>query len=302
MLWAELKGKLAMTASLALVDRWEDVLTSSVFGMLRYLPDDVLLAFLANAITVEGQRFRVDPRVSGVDLHFWPQLRGWTREPDVIVDLRREDRRLVQRVIVEAKYRSGKSQKEEDVAHEAEDRAISDQLADIVRLAYRNHASGAVAADLPPVVIYLTAHHVMPAAELRESVMAATPVLRGEAEAICWLGWSRCDAIIRSRLAGPEVPATQRRMMADLSALLERRDLAVFAGWPVMTEGLPLPTWRLGGEAIEAKRVEHAAVAVWGWPSEPWHPTTQWKLSLPQPAAWFQTRGEMTSSAWRVRA
>jgi hypothetical protein len=96
-------------------ENMEDILTSNVFGTLRYLSTaEVILSFLAKASTLNGDfpLAGLSAR-SKVDFEFWPWLTAPSCagcEPDVLlrVDSPAGGKYLV---LIEAKYRSGKSSK-----------------------------------------------------------------------------------------------------------------------------------------------------------------------------------------------
>ena len=83
----------------------EDILTSSVFGILRYLPAEKgLLPFLRKTQTIDGQPNPIDDLgdVADVKYRFWPTLKergqlGETEfechpcEPDLLLRIQRAD-------------------------------------------------------------------------------------------------------------------------------------------------------------------------------------------------------------------
>lgn len=97
MLAAELGGKFR-SELLADPDRFEDTLTSAVFGALQYLPRDQLLLPLLRA-TFPALAWAAED-VREADFEFWPRFDEET-EPDVVI---RAGSRLV---VVEAKFGSG---------------------------------------------------------------------------------------------------------------------------------------------------------------------------------------------------
>src|SRR5260370_20099024 len=96
MIFAEIHGKLGVNYSRA-HERGEDVLTSTVFGLLRYIPlADGFLGALRRVrpvrIDAQGVVIRLDPdwldlgRVATVKVDFWPCWRDYG-EPDVLLTL-----------------------------------------------------------------------------------------------------------------------------------------------------------------------------------------------------------------------
>ncbi len=165
MIEALLHGKLSRQQ-----ENLEDLLTSAVFGRLKLLPAHVLGAFLARAQTLQGAR-PLEPLASprSVEYAFWPQLRAAgcdDTEPDVLLIVH-PHAGAARRVLVEAKYRSGKSSRaggdEEpgaDVVSPGE-RRIRDQLA-----REWEHLSNL---DPEGWVVYLTPSFVMPRSDLVEA-------------------------------------------------------------------------------------------------------------------------------------
>lgn len=60
-------------------ENMEDILTSIVFGLAKYFPADVLAPFVAEAVTLDGQRplaFLAErPERHTVRLQFWPRFK-----------------------------------------------------------------------------------------------------------------------------------------------------------------------------------------------------------------------------------
>src|SRR5687767_11782643 len=91
----------------------EDLLTSAVFGRLKYMmPRDALIPFLSCARYSNGEHaLPSNADVQQAKYTFWP----WWKfedcqgsEPDLVIDLDTSDG-LAYKVLIEAKFRSGKS-------------------------------------------------------------------------------------------------------------------------------------------------------------------------------------------------
>ncbi len=179
MIEALLRGKLSREQ-----ENMEDILTSSVFGMLQYVaPKLGLFPFLAQATTIAGDRplgFLKDVCDLGqarFEYDFWPQ---WPQsEPDVAIDIQC-DVRSPHLIGIEAKFRSGKSSEADEV-----DERPNDQFArEWIDLNGRAESRGA-----QPVLVYLTADVSCPKPEIeaaleeirRKSICGAREPL------ICWL-------------------------------------------------------------------------------------------------------------------
>src|SRR5437016_3073480 len=106
MIFAELQGKLGRDYSLA-HDRAEDLLTSTVFQLLRYIPDkDGLLRLLRAARPLGGKPWNFDQSAQ-IEVQLWPRL-GVGCCPDVLLSVKLAQR-LAQVVLIEAKLFSGKT-------------------------------------------------------------------------------------------------------------------------------------------------------------------------------------------------
>lgn len=243
MVFAELHGKLGSDGERA-HPRCEDLLTSTAFGLLRYLSfAKGIGALLARARTarMEGERFKLDvgpPRwlESGAferaDVEFWPRL-GDGREPDLRLALAGRKQPAAHTVLIEVKLYSAKSQREghsglPDDADSDPPALEKDQLAGYWAEQLKQQADPK---DL--TIIYLTRHATPPVRELEESLRPGMD--------LAWLSWFDVWAVARA--AQDDLPAK------DLSALLRSKGLSGFDGF--RTEGWHRPGrgafWRLIG-------------------------------------------------------
>ncbi len=83
MIEAEINGKLGE------VENKEDVLTSNVFGLLKYIHNNrILVKILENAKNIDGRRFQdcinVDLNKLDFQIIFWKNLAGFG-EPDLLI-------------------------------------------------------------------------------------------------------------------------------------------------------------------------------------------------------------------------
>lgn len=113
---AEIHGKIS-EAGTNLSERMEDLLTSDIFGSMRYLPaEKALTPFLHTAKSFRGNTLTISDKIVRVHYSFWPWLKSPRRipcEPDVAIGLQTEDN-YVHLVLVEAKYYSGLSSEEDE--------------------------------------------------------------------------------------------------------------------------------------------------------------------------------------------
>jgi hypothetical protein len=101
MIQAELHGKLFE------IENSEDVLTSNVFGLLKYLPNDVFLNILDHAETLSGKKIEFDLKSYIPEFIFWENIKDYG-EPDLIIKFRnKEGHELI--LCIEVKYYSSKS-------------------------------------------------------------------------------------------------------------------------------------------------------------------------------------------------
>lgn len=214
MLDALLHGKLSRE-----IEGMEDVLTSCVFGSLRLMPPEAgILPLLKLARCLDGDSpFDEWPEwpawsSTKVRYEFWPGLAetGCTPcEPDVLLTIEFPSGRPWL-VLVEAKFRSGKSSLADENAP-----APVDQLA----REFDNLASVAARVGGNPVLIYLTADMGLPRHELIESAREyQSKYPNREPPVLAWLGWRMLHGL------GPSP------LLTDLCRLLKRLDLIDFQG------------------------------------------------------------------------
>lgn len=239
MIPALLHGKLSREQ-----ENMEDILTSSVFGVLRYLPPERgLLPFLCETQTMDAQpgAFFDIGDVAHVDYHFWPMLRengldGEAEfechdcEPDLLLRIRRANGSRLN-VLIEAKLWSGKSSGPSE-----EPGAPRDQLArewdNLVCLSRRE--------DAEPLLIYLTADFSIPEDQIRESAAEYVRKRPGGPFACGWLTWRQIPNLFRQ---------DSDERLQDLVKLCERLDLRFFDGI-VAYESLPDIAWRFQPGAL----------------------------------------------------
>jgi hypothetical protein len=211
MLQALLKGKLTRD-----VEGMEDILTSNVFGIFKYIaPQEGLLPFLGKAVDLDGRRLvnELEP-VERADYEFWPWMSEkdcYPAEPDVLITVTGATRGRAA-ILVEAKFGSGKSSKEDGSL------MPFDQLAreydNLTRWCQRKGIARRF-------LVYCTADLGMPRREMQESISEYRKK-RGEPFPIFWLTW-RC---IPRLFAG-----TRNPMLGELGLLAKRLGLTFFEGF-----------------------------------------------------------------------
>ncbi|MBP3958639.1 hypothetical protein J8F10_25615 [Gemmata sp. G18] len=215
MLFAERHGKLGRNGSRA-HDRAEDLLTSTAFQLLRYLPLEVgLLAVLRRMravgsdghVATEAPAWLMLNTVTAADYTFWPRWAGFG-EPDVVVTLSASGV-TVGRLVIEVKLDAGKSgEAKEDT--ETADAPDPDQL--------RRYWQGLrTTSDAPALgVVYLTSHPIPPVDDLTVSVA------REPGDWLGWLSWRTVWSVVR---ASELLPAR------DLADILAAKGLKCFDGF-----------------------------------------------------------------------
>ena len=113
---AEIHGKISDTST-NISERMEDLLTSNIFGCMRYLPPKkVLLPFLHTACSLYGNTFTIPEGIVKIHYSFWPWLNLKSCipcEPDLVLGLETEGKHI-NLVAIEAKYYSGLSSEEDE--------------------------------------------------------------------------------------------------------------------------------------------------------------------------------------------
>lgn len=230
---AELHGKISSTGS-NINDSMEDLLTSNVFQLLRYLPIQFgilpVLSSAEDSHAEEKRRTFVIPNgVNNVSYHFWKRFNNW--EPDVFIELK-QDEKVLTNIMIEAKYLSGKSG---SAVYEEEDGveiyvAHSDQLEKLWSSlkAYSNH--------VPYYLFYLTMDWVMPINSINESIEA----ISGDdcRDNIYWLNWQSIHTVLKNVLENKSsiISNTEGMIINDIINLLDKKGLKEFTGIGVNME------------------------------------------------------------------
>ena len=205
-------------------ENMEDILTSNVFGLLKHVPTPHgLLPFLAHAETLNGERFITDPAQDvQVNFKFWPWMEeaGCVRcQPDVLLSMSWPTGRQCL-VLVESKYRCGKSS-EEDWEIEASNDQLGKEWENLEKVAAQR--------SMEPILIFLTAHLSAPTADIVES--ARKHVTFGRTFKCYWLSWRHLSNI-----------PVSHPLLHDLHRLLDRLNLIFFAGIRLF-RARPIRSW-----------------------------------------------------------
>lgn len=235
MIEAEIRGKLGRRYARA-HERAEDLLTSTAFGLLQYLPAPWgICALLCRAHRMElcsgevrvtdGGSWLEFPADTTCTPTFWPSAREYG-QPDLLLKFERQDETPVAEVLIEVKYLSGKSSSGGSSDDEAdEERAevaslTSEQDRDQLVKYWQWLLRGAGRAEVRRAVVYLTAHTVPPLADLQESLE------RSPAMALGWLSWRDVWRVARD--CEQETGSLPAR---DLARLLSHKGFGGFEGF-----------------------------------------------------------------------
>jgi hypothetical protein len=235
---AEIKGKIS-DAGTNLSERMEDLLTSDIFGCLRYVPSEkALLPFLRTAVSFKGKTLDINDQISAVHCTFWPWLTSpgcIPCEPDVVIGLETEGH-LIHIIGIEAKYHS-------DISSEEDERVEpNDQLAR--ELDNFNNTSPAAFKWRSGLVVvsrnllYVTQDMSMPRDAIAKSLDEFTRKRKIEGD-IFWTSW-RFLPIILEKGSKNESDDGHRAVMEDMLSLLLRKGLMMFRGIEPCAERLKL--------------------------------------------------------------
>ncbi len=217
---AELRGKLSQEATNH--DRLEDLLTSNVFQLLRYLPPELgYLPVLQQAVNMFNKSLIVPNSQNTWVLNFWPYYKGC--EPDLEIKVYSSTQDLLAHYFVEAKYlspKSGEAKKDEDGFYVAGSDQLERQWSLLRDMTKANHFA----------IIYLTAHQVLPRSDLKISAESALDSDQAT-ESIYWLSWQGIGQVLASvKLIAP-ISIAVHYVLQDIIDLLDKKGLKHFSGW-----------------------------------------------------------------------
>ena len=242
---AELHGKLSPARAAGISERMEDLLTSDVFGTMKYAGwnkgflDWLLSAEPAPVMPSPPliKHFFDERQITSVKYRFWPMLTN-KREPDLamLIEFDSGNQLLV---VVEAKYFSGTSDFEVDEAHEEKD-LTGNQLADQVKglnamtskellqlfgpSTARTGSSGDRVLEI--IHLFITVHSELPKTDYENSVEKTGDYWPVPSY---WLSWGKLAEKIEAHLTHNE--SGLDALLMDLSELLKRKGLIPFKGF-----------------------------------------------------------------------
>lgn len=238
---AEIHGKISAVGT-NLSERMEDLLTSDVFGCMRYLPaQKVLIPFLRTARSFRGRVLTIPDETVRVHYSFWPWIKSPGRipcEPDAVIGLEAESG-YVHLVLVEAKYYAGLSSEEDERAQP------NDQLAR--ELDNLDAISCATLGWEPRLdicsraLLFVTQDMGIPRGLLAQSLSEYARKRHRERD-IFWASWRFLPSILERSLETESVPE-HAAVLEDMLALLVRKGLTMFNGVEPVTEYFDLPVF-----------------------------------------------------------
>ena len=208
MLAAQLNGKLTRKE-----EDSEDLLTSNVFGSIKYVPyEEGLIPLFSCAESVDGSNpLNNLVQISNLEYDFWPRLEeeGCNAcEPDLLIQITHTSG-AKSIVLIEAKYKSGKSSEADD------NDTPNDQLA----REWDNLCVYATRTNSDPYFLYVTADIGFPISDIEASRLDYLRT-RGKNIDILWLSWRKLHAILKS----------DELIINDLRDILWKQGLTFFEG------------------------------------------------------------------------
>jgi len=238
---AEIRGKISDTGT-NLSERMEDLLTSDVFGCMRYIPPHLaLLPFLRTGHSIHGDTLAVPDRPVRVHYAFWPWISQAGRnpcEPDVVIGLETEGSQ-VEVVLVEAKYLSGISS-DEDERPEPNDQ-LAREVDNLQGLSCATLHWDAHLRIRSRALLFVTQDLGIPRDSLDASLREYRSKRNAEA-ALYWTSWRHLPSILEASLEGPS-SVQSSAAISDMLALLLRKDLVMFTGVQRVERHFSIPTF-----------------------------------------------------------
>jgi hypothetical protein len=236
---AEIRGKIS-GAGVNLSERMEDLLTSDIFGCMRYLPiKKTLIPFLERAHSFHGNSFTVPDKVIKVYYSFWPwlELPGCIPcEPDIMLGLETVGREL-HLVLVEIKYYSGLSSEEDERAEPNDQLARELDNLDAVSCTVLGWEPNLEIASR--TLLFVTQDMGIPRALLAKSLDEYVRKRHKNGD-IYWASWRFLPSILERSLEQETTPEN-KAVLEDMLALLLRKELRMFGGVEPVAQYFTLP-------------------------------------------------------------
>ena len=242
---AELHGKLSPDKPMGVSERMEDLLTSDVFGTMKYAGWDkgfidwIKKAEVAPISPIQDPISKIfsTNRITNVAYKFWPILSNG-REPDLAMLIHFENQRLLL-IIIEAKYFSGTSDWNDDdkVGHKGlTGIQITDQIIGLANMSskkllewfYLPDDNDIIISetDITKIHLFVTMNSVLPVLDYEKAakkLKETLPVLT------YWLSWSSLAECLVKYL--DQKDDGKQELLMDLYLLLKRKGLVPFYGF-----------------------------------------------------------------------
>ncbi|MEW9052069.1 MAG: hypothetical protein AB2392_13000 [Neobacillus sp.] len=263
MLAAELKGKIPSA-----LQNSEDVLTSSVIGLFKYLSSPKYVQTVLEAcVNVNGEELKFQSSIKEAEFLFWPRLE--CSEPDVLIKVKDEFSNDIV-IGIEAKYWSDKSSNE-DQSVELHERKNSqrDQLAREIEDLHKGSTLQYL--DIKHVyeikMIYLTNHTFIPREKMLESLRHVQGVDFPK-DQLYWLSWREIHNVV-ARLKEFDTLQDQY-LVTDLKWLLEKKGLQSFNGYQQDVKEVPAVNlgYRRSQNSYHWADFKHVGKLTWSYGGE----------------------------------
>jgi len=245
---AEIHGKISEQGT-NLSDRMEDLLTSDVFGCLRYLsPEKTLMPFLSTARSFHGHPLALPTEVETVHYSFWPWVGSpgcKPCEPDIVVGLQTE-KKCLYLILIEAKYHSGLSSLEDE--NESPNDQLARELDNLNTVSPMNLRWSPDLKIISRYLLFVTQDMGMPRRLVAQS-LAEYQRKRNKQGDIYWTSWRFLQPILEKNLK-QENSHQSIAVMEDMLELLLRKGLSVFRGIDPITMRFGIPQFYIMPQGV----------------------------------------------------
>ncbi len=257
---AVIRGKISSSGA-NLTERLEDLLTSDVFGRLRYLKSAEAIAPILGRIKnsktgLQLGDLSVDPNQK-VSYQFWPRINNV--EPDLFLRVPLLNGRQMA-VLVECKHKSGKSPRavKEENKEDKLELAKSDQLVReylIVEELKKQYDQA--------ILLYITGHSAIPDEEIKESASLAATISSQTRkmflESTYWIGWVDIWSVLREQLHTIDSNSQSGLIIEDTVNLLSHHGYREFQQFPGSRVEIAIetqPVWYGQTENVKPAKTE----------------------------------------------
>jgi len=230
---AELFGKVGENSTA--LDTKEDVLTSNVFQLIKYLkPEFGIIPFLNYVFKENGIPLDLEiEKEWKVEYYFWPIGTKAGREPDLLIYLKGDNLNLL--FVIEAKYYSGPSdtdtKEKEGIKHHNQ---LADEFTDLKKRKFKLEGkSRKFDVQLENCfLLYLTKHNIKPREDLESVIIqfsSDNPDSKIEIKKhLIWANWTSVWKVLKE-IKIDEFPFYE--IKNDLILLLEKKGFKKFTGF-----------------------------------------------------------------------